>query len=279
MTAITEPGVYTMDEADYHADPVPGGSLSCSGAKKLLASPARFAYDREHPPAPTAAMELGTAAHRLVLGTGPEIFVVDAPDWRTRAAKDAQVTAREAGMPPLLRHEHEQVQAMAAALREHPIAAALFDPEHGDPEQSLFWTDDRTGIWMRSRLDWLRHRTIGRLILSDYKTAVSASRDAFTRAVEKFGYHQQAPFYCDGAAALGLDPDPAFLFVVQEKTPPYLVAVYELDALAMEAGRARNRRAAEMFRDCTEAGVWPGYSSEVELISLPPWATRIEEYA
>jgi hypothetical protein len=66
---------------------------------------------------------------------------------------------------------------------------------------------------------------------------------------------------------------------VQEKTPPYLVAVYELDALAMEAGRARNRRAAEMFRDCTEAGVWPGYSSEVELISLPPWATRIEEYA
>jgi hypothetical protein len=276
---ITEPGVYTMPEADYHADPVPGGSLSCSGAKKLLACPARFAYDREHPPAPTAAMELGTAAHRLVLGAGAELVVIDADDWRTKAAKEAAAAAREAGAVPLLTAEHAQVQAMAAALREHPVAAALFDPDRGDPEQSLFWVDDRTGVWLRSRLDWLPRQPAGRLIIGDYKTAVSASPDGFSRAVLNFSYHQQAAFYTDGAAALGLDGDPAFLFVVQEKTPPYLVAVYELDALATEAGRARNRRAAEMFRDCTEAGIWPGYSAEVEPISLPPWATRIEEYA
>jgi hypothetical protein len=268
-----------MDEADYHADPVPGGSLSSSGARKLLASPARFAYDREHPPAPTPAMELGTAAHRLVLGVGQPICRLSHDDWRTKAAKDARDEARAQGYIPVLESDWQQVEAMAAALREHPIAAALFDPEHGDPEQSLFWTDDRTGVWMRARLDWLPRQPSGRLIISDYKTAVSASPDAFTRAVSNFGYHQQAPFYCDGAAALGLGPDPAFLFVVQEKTPPYLVAVYELDALAMEAGRARNRRAAEMFRDCTEAGVWPGYPDEIGLISLPSWATRIEEYA
>jgi PDDEXK-like domain of unknown function (DUF3799) len=277
---ITEPGVYTMDEADYHADPVPGGSLTSSGARKLLASPARFDYDREHPPAPTPAMELGTAAHKLVLGTGPPIVTVEADDWRTKAAKEAAAAAREAGAVPLLTAEHDQVQAMAAALRDHPIAAALFDPEGGDPEQSLFWVDERTGVWMRARLDWLRHTVTGRrLIIGDYKTAASASPEAFAKAVANFGYHQQAPFYCDGAAALGLDPDPGFLFVVQEKTPPYLVAVYELDALATEAGRARNRRAAEMFRDCTEAGVWPGYPGEIGLISLPPWATRTEEYA
>ena len=279
MTVITEPGVYTMDEADYHADPVPGGSLSASGARKLLASPARFAYDREHPPEPTPAMELGTAAHRLVLGTGPELAVIDAPDWRTRAAKEAAAAAREAGAVPLLTTEHEQVQMMAAALRNHPIAAALFDPERGDPEQSLFWTDDRTGVWMRARLDWLPRHPPGRLIIGDYKTAISASPDGFTRDVANFGYHQQAAFYCDGATALGLADNPAFLFVVQEKAAPYLVAVYELDVLAMEAGRARNRLAAEMYRDCTEAGIWPGYPAEIGLISLPPWATRTEEYA
>jgi hypothetical protein len=276
---VTRPGVYTMPEEVYHADPVPGGSLSCSGAKKLLACPARFAWDREHPPAPTAAMELGTAAHKLVLGAGAELAVIEADDWRTKAAKEAAAAAREAGAVPLLTAEHAQVQAMAAALREHPVAAALFDPDRGDPEQSLFWVDDRTGVWLRSRLDWLPRQPAGRLIIGDYKTAVSASPDGFSRAVLNFSYHQQAAFYTDGAAALGLDGDPAFLFVVQEKTPPYLVAVYELDALATEAGRARNRRAAEMFRDCTEAGIWPGYSAEVEPISLPPWATRIEEYA
>ena len=29
-------GVYDIPEDLYHRDPVPGGSLSCSGAKKLL---------------------------------------------------------------------------------------------------------------------------------------------------------------------------------------------------------------------------------------------------
>ena len=87
MTVITEPGVYTMDEADYHADPVPGGSLSCSGAKKLLACPARFAYDREHPPAPTPAMELGTAAHKLkvVRQNGDFSYVYLDPDYLNEA--------------------------------------------------------------------------------------------------------------------------------------------------------------------------------------------------
>ena len=38
------------------------------------------------------------------------------------------------------------------------------------------------------------------------------------------------------------------------------------------AGRELNRLAIEIYRDCTEAGVWPGYSDEIELISLPAWA-------
>jgi len=37
---ITEPGVYALPADVYHADPVAGGSLSSSGAKKLLACPA-----------------------------------------------------------------------------------------------------------------------------------------------------------------------------------------------------------------------------------------------
>jgi hypothetical protein len=42
------------------------------------------------------------------------------------------------------------------------------------------------------------------------------------------------------------------------------------------------RKACERFRDCTESGIWPGYSDEpedIETIRLPPWVTRIEEYA
>jgi len=34
--------------------------------------------------------------------------------------------------------------------------------------------------------------------------------------------------------------------------------------------------AMEIWRDCTQAGVWPGYSQDIELITLPPWAARTE---
>lgn len=287
MTArlVFKPGVYTMPEADYHADPVPGGSLSCSGAEKLLACPARFAYDREHPPVPTAAMELGTAAHKLVLGTGAPIVVVAADDWRTKAAKEAAAAAREAGAVPLLTAEHAQVQAMAAAIRRHPVAGAIFDPEYGGlPEQSLFWQDYGSAIWRRARLDWLPASRDGRrLIVADYKTAVSASPDAIAKAVANFSYHMQAAWYLDGVRELLPGSDPAFVFVFQEKAPPYLITVCELDHLAERAGRARNATAIERYRDCTESGIWPGYSGhpgDIELISLPAWATpRTEEYA
>ena len=276
QAVITEPGVYDIPEADYHADPVPGGSLSSSGARKLLppSCPARFRYEQDHP-VHKDVFDFGTAAHRMVLGTGPEIVIVDADDWRTKAAKEAQAEARQAGKCPLLIADWARVADMAQALRTHPLASALLCREDVQTEQSLFWQDDDSGIWRRARLDAARRG--GRLLISDYKTARSAEPGQFARSAASYGYHQQAAWYLDAVAAV-LGEDAAFLFVVQEKEPPYLVTVCELDGPALEAGRARNRQAIERYRDCCEAGVWPGYSTDIELISLPPWAARTEEY-
>ena len=150
-------GVYDgMPEDAYHADPVPGGSLSASGAKLLLppSCPARYHYDRTFGRPPKAEFDYGTAAHKYVLGTGPEIVPVDAPDWRTNAAKEARDQARFEGKVPLLTGTLGPVMGMAAAIRRHPQAGALLDPERGMPEQSLFWIDEDTGIWRRARLDF-----------------------------------------------------------------------------------------------------------------------------
>jgi hypothetical protein len=280
--SVEQPGVYDIPEDEYHADPVPGGSLSSSGARRLLppSCPAIFRYEQDHP-VRKDVFDFGSAAHKLVLGAGPVIVVVDAEDWRTRAAKERREDIRDAGAIPLLRAEHAQVQAMALAIRRHPIASVLFDPSgNGRPEQSLFWQDPETGVWCRARPDWLPDTYADRrLIIPDYKTTVSASPEHITKAVGNLGYHQQDAWYTDGARALGLDDDPAFIFVFQEKTPPYLVTVVQLDEDARRAGRARNRLAIERYRDCTESGIWPGHSDEIEFITLPAWATRTEEYA
>jgi hypothetical protein len=283
---VTEPGVYTIPEDAYHADPVPGRSLSSSGAKKLLppSCPAKFKHDRDHGQAPKQAFDFGHAAHAKVLGVGAPVVIVqktakdgtksDAEDYRTKSAQEHCDEIRASGATPLLASEKAQVDGMAAALTEHPVASALFDPDHGEPEQSLFWHDLRFGVMRRCRLDWLPAPRNGRLILADYKTTVSAEPGSFRRSMANFGYHMQAAWNLDLAVALGCgDESSAFLFVAQEKTPPYVVSVFEPDAEALRLGRRRNDLALEVFSECMSTDTWPAYVPDVALISLPPWAT------
>lgn len=281
---MTAPGVYAdLDEATYHADP----ALSSSGVKGLLppSCPALFQYHREHRRPEKRAFDFGHAAHKKVLGVGMDIVVVqktakdgavsDAEDYKTKSAQEHRDAIYAEGKVPLLAAEAEQVDGMAAALRAHPWASALFDPERGgQPEVSAFWRDERHGIDRRLRLDWMPPvRDDGRLIVPDYKSCVSAERSAIAKSIYNFGYYTQDVFYTDGIQALGIAADVAFVFVFQERTPPYLINVAEVDTDAKRFGRYRVDLACQVFRDCTEAGVWPGYSDDVELISLPRWAT------
>lgn len=277
---ISEPGIYQMTNEAYHAD---RGSLSSSGARMLLppSCPALFRHAQDTPQEPKKTFELGTAAHKLVLGEGPDLVQVDADKWTTAAVKAEVAAIHDEGGVPLKPAEYQQVHDMADALRRHPVASVLFDPARGRPEQSLFWRDRPTGIMRRARFDWLPDARSGRLIIPDYKTCRSAEPNALARAVEEFGYHQQDDWYRAAARALDLaDDSAAFVFVCQEKTAPYVVTVVEMDAEARRIGAARNRRALEVFAECTESGVWPGYSDEIAYLSLPHWAAirDTEEY-
>jgi hypothetical protein len=278
---ITEPGVYEIDEAAYHRDPVKGGSLSYSGAKKLLAEggPELYAYEREHPPEPSKEMELGTAAHKLVLGVGQELHEVKADNWRGKKASDEADEERKAGKLPLLTKELATVNAMAARLREHERASQLL-AQPGRPEMSAFWTDPAYEIWWRCRWDYMpepdpRYRPV----IGDYKTTAKdgAAPAKFARSVADFRYYLQAYVYSAGYVAMFGDriaAPPGYALIAQERTPPYRVAVYELDPAALRKGREDAERAMEIYRDCTEAAIWPGYSAEIELLDLPYWAYR-----
>lgn len=274
--AVTAPGVYELPEDVYHADPTPNGSLSVSGAKKLLAPscPALYKYERDNPPPSKDVFDYGTAAHRLVLGVGADIVGVDAADWRTKEAKAQRDQIRARGCTPILLSDMACIEEMALAIRSHPIASALFDPEGGQPEASLFWQDEDSGVMCRGRVDWLPYASGNRLIIADYKTARHAEPQAFARDAASYRYHMQAAWYIDGVKALGLDDDPAFVFVVQEKTAPYLVTVVELDISALYAGRTLNRKALDVYAECAANDTWPGYADDVALVSLPIWAER-----
>lgn len=278
---IEQPGVYDIEFADYLRDPVPAGSLSKSGAKLLLppSCPALFRHDQLHRRPPKKEFEIGTAAHTLVLGTGPDLVQIDADAWNTTKVKAEVAEVRERGAIPLKPAEFAMVMSMAAAIRKHPVAAKLLSPEWGEPEQSMFWIDKDTGVWRRSRPDILPHRSTSRVIIPDYKTCLSADDDSVSRAIHDYGYHQQRAQYTDGAIALdraGEDVD--FVLIFQEKQAPHLVRVVRLDTIASNIGRDLNKRALAIYAECKATDTWPGYSSEIDSICVPAWVESNYEW-
>ena len=276
---ITQPGVYDLPADVYHRDPVEGGSMSSTGARKLLppSAPALYRYWADHPEEHKRAFDLGQAAHAEVLGIGRPLRVLDADNYRKKATQEARDAAYAADEIPLLAPEYDQVTAMGAALRAHPIAGPLFDPASGEGEQTLVWRDRQTGVNRRAMLDWLPARRDGRrLVVPDYKTAVSAEPESLRKALHRHALQQQAGWYLDGVTALGLagELEPAFVFVFQEKTAPYLVTVAQPDPTALLWGRRLNRKAIDLYRQCTATGEWPGYTDTVISLELPIYASR-----
>lgn len=276
MMAPMPPGVHDgIPENVYHAD---DSALSVSGAKYLLppSTPAVFKWRRDHPEeiGSSDAFDFGHAAHKTVLGVGPVIRYVAADDWRTKAAKEERLAARALGEVPMLGKYEGILEEMVAAIRAHPLASRLLDPATGTPEQSLYQQDPATGVFLRGRLDFLPHRTEHRMIATDVKTAVSADPEQFGKAAANNGYDMQDGWYRDLIIGLGLDADPGFLFVVIEKSPPYLVNVVQLNAEAVRIGRLKNRRAIRSYAECLGSGEWPGYPTDVNAVALPGWYTR-----
>lgn len=264
-----------MPHGDYIRDPVPGGSLSSTGARQLIPPncPRKFAYHRTHPTMPKLAYDIGTAAHREILGVGPELAVVDAPSWRTGDAQGKKKAAYAAGQTPLLQYQYDEVQDMALAIRDYPLASRLLAPGSGIPEQSLFWRDPVSGVMCRARFDWLSHLTTtdGKLIVVDYKTTTSADPDKLVSAIRRYRYHMQAAWYLDAVIGCRLAEDAVFLFIFQETERPYVITVMELhDITGLWVGRELNDHARKVYARCEELGVWPGHSGALKLFKKGP---------
>lgn len=268
-----EDGVYAdISDVDYHSD---RDSLSSSGARTLLwSSPEKFEAEQRKPPNPKPEYDFGHGAHFYSLGKGAEIVEVDADSWRGADAKQAREDAWAAGKVPLLPKDVATAKLMAARVHEHPTAGALLAV--GDAEVSGWWHDEATGARLRWRADWL-HPGRSRLIIVDYKSAKDASRTGFSKSIGEYRYHQQDAWYRAGVIANDLDADPLFLFIAQEKTPPFSVSVHELPPDVLERGRALNRKAIEIYAQCRGTGQWPGYGDGIHTAELPAYTRYKEE--
>lgn len=264
-----------IDEAIYHADPCPEPSLSASLAQVLLGQSALHAWTK-HPrlnpnfrPDHDEAMDKGTAAHTMLLGRGKTIATVDAPDWRTKAARAERDHARALRLVPVLANDYADAAAMAHvvsdALANTPGCSSAFLV--GEPERVLVWKE-KCGIYCRAMLDW--HSPKGDLW--DYKTGRSSANPLAAGArASDMGWDLKQAFYVRGLRALGL-PFRSMRFVCQENYPPYAVSVIELDKELVDLGERVAERAILTFANCLKTGHWPSYAPIIHRVTAPPWA-------
>lgn len=273
---ITSAGLYPdIDINRYHRDAnlCDGPSISSSGLKMVAECPAKYwafsPYNpKRFPPKETKAFDFGKAAHALVLGE-PEFkahFIISPyDDFRSKEAREW----REIQTKTIVKaDDFTIVRDMTAAQRINAAVMNAF--VDGKPEQSLIWKDKETGIWLRSRPDWLPDDPTLRWIV-DYKTAVSIEPRKLSVDAFKFGYPLQAAMQIDAVEIiLGVKPV-GIGHVVQEKTPPYLADLRLFTAEQLDIGRTIYRRALRRFADCMETGIWPGYTTQPQYFSTPKW--------
>lgn len=288
---ITEPDIFTISADAYHSDLAPTPSLSAGLAHLLIdRSPAhakaasrrlsRDAVEDGDDDAPeadakaTAEMEMGTALHAAILENRNIVAICEAPDWRTKAAQEARQHARAMGKIPMLAHRWAAAQpciaAVKAQLAKHE-AAPLLTAEHGDAEQSMFWTENTANgpIWCRARPDWISKD--GRVLANLKCTGASAEPGAWGRRLYPEGHALGAAHYLRGARALGL-PAERYLFCVVETKAPYSVSVIECAPDLLALGEQQAAEAREIWAHCLSTNHWPAYPTQICAVEAPAWA-------
>lgn len=274
------PGIHLdIPTADYFLDPAESPSLTQSIASVLLSQSPRHAALR-HPrlnpawePYEDSKFNIGNAAHKLLIGRGKELVIVEADDWRTKDAKAARAEAQEAGKVAILGHQFLLAEDMVMSFREQvaeiPDCAGAFDAAHGGSGETVIIAEYE-GVILRSMIDWMRDTTH----LDDLKTTgISASPDRIPYAMADGGWDLQAAI--QERILDVLDPENRgrrhHYFYLQENDDPYEVTVCELPEAVLHIGRAKLDKAIWIWRACITANRWPGYPRIVHSPVYPPY--------
>lgn len=272
-----KPGIHQdVPEDQYHA----WDAVNASKLKLLARTPAHARQEVLFPPEPSPAKELGTAVHKAILE--PDLFrelYVPIPkiDRRSKKGKEEWKAFEEAHKDNerLPQDDYDICLGMTESVWKHPQAREILSGK-GVNELSIVWVDETTGLLCKARID--RLTMLGQWpVAVDVKSTRDASKGLFRRDVANFGYHVSAAFYLQGLEAVA-PTSRRFLWIAVEKVPPYCVQIFELDEEDLRASAEEARRHLDLWAACTNAGKWPGYPNDIQILNLPEWKRREQEW-
>ena len=265
-----------LTNAEYHAHE----AISKSDLDAARKSGIHLLDKKEGPPrASTPVFDFGTAFHAAVLpGEDFSQTAVRMPkEITSKATKAGKEFAKEHEGKIILNHSDSYaLDQMMLSVSQHPAASGLLNGDlKGKSEQSFFCTDTGdTELELKCRPDFMLDD--GSLII-DVKTTTDASPSGFKKSLANFRYYVQAAWYLHVVEkATGRRPE-AFIFVAVEKQRPFATGVYVADEECIRIGMEQAREDLLNIAKWKNTGVYPGYSSQAEMISLPKWMLPRED--
>lgn len=248
-----------MTEKEYRSNP----AISRSELWRMNESPEKFKWFKDHPPAPTDSLVFGQYVHALLLEpdkVDSMFYVLPKLNLRTKADKERleeiRIECADNGLTMIDADSAETARQMVEKCRSDPDVIELLNGAH---EQEFFWTDEMTGEACKCRVDCLTEID-GEVTIVDYKSTANASTYKFVRDMYSYGYHFQTGMYGAGVqTCLGLNKLPRFVFIAQEKKPPYSINRIEATEDVIQLGYDKFREFIGLYHECKETDVWPGY--------------------
>jgi len=188
-------------------------------------------------------------------------------DKRTKAGKALYASFSEAltpGQEIITQSDYEKAQAICNAVTG---SCAMRLIENGQSQVVVVWKDEATGLLCKGRWDYYQKDIP---MITDLKSTGDASPDGFSYDLFKYGYFQQAGFYCMGHEAL-TGVDPCFAIFAIEKESPFVHSSFELGIKTIEAGKNAARKALKKYKQCVESGAWPLYNDKIVILDMPKY--------
>lgn len=261
--------IENMPFEKYLSDPCPSPSCSKTTILKMITGSPREARHFHpaiggHRGSNSSRADLGTLAHAALLGPDDRLVEVDAPDWRTKTARDAKNEAYLDGKVPVLSKELGRAKAMAEIAANRFKETLGCDISEATKESSILWQED--GVWCRARPDAI---TKDRKWIIDYKTASTAHPLAWAkRTVVSGGYDIQNAHYLAAAeAAFGPDDHRKFGFLIQDIEEPHECAFVTLSHEYIQLAQEKRAFALELWKAACNAG----HDKMIVEIEPPKW--------
>ena len=251
-----------MNDKDYSA--LPG--IRRSDLWKMNRSPLHFRHFMIEPEEQTPALVFGSAAHAAVLegwdSFDKDFAVSPNVDRRTKEGKQKYFEFVESiGSRTLIStEEFTKISFMNYAFwNDSRVKELLSNPY--ETEVPFQWIDGKTGEPCKCKADIVT-TVDGMPVVIDYKTTMAADLKSFRSSARKFGYDFQAGFYTEGIDLSTLEKH-GFIFIVQEKEPPYAVGIYQCSESFLIQGKRKFHDLLTQYHECRMRDEWPGYPVEM----------------